>query len=158
MNVRHDMITVFIARPAPPASDGSHELLQLRRVPASFTGGTWQTVRGKIKPPETAVQGALRELREETGLVPKEFYRLPSLESFYTEPNDTIWHNPVFFALIGRDAPDIQMNHEHDAYRWVPLANVKDTFMWPGERALIAEIQSEILSAGLAKPHLIIKL
>src|SRR5262249_15284239 len=153
------MITVFIARPA----GDSHELLQLRRVPGSYMGGTWQTVRGKIKPDrgETAVQAALRELREETGLVPREVYRLSSTEAFYTEPNDTMWHNPVFVALVEVDAPEIVMNHEHDAYRWVPLANVKETFMWPRERELIAELASEILAegaAGLAKPHLFIKL
>ena len=153
MNVRHDMVTVFIARPAGT----SHEMLQLRRVRDSYMGGTWQTVRGKTKPGETAVQAAVREMREETGLSPREFYRLPSTETFYTLPDDTMWHNAVFFALVAPDVA-ITLNHEHDAHRWVPLSNVKDAFMWPGERRLIAEIQDEILTPGLAKPHLFIKL
>jgi dATP pyrophosphohydrolase len=152
MNVRHDMITVFVVRPA----GSGHELLQLRRVPTSYMGGTWQTVRGKIKPGETAIQGAVRELKEETGLSPREFYRLPSIESFYT-PDDTIWHCPVFFALVAADAA-VTLNHEHDAHRWVAWSNVKNALMWPRERQLIVEIEREILHDGLAKPHLIIKL
>jgi dATP pyrophosphohydrolase len=153
MNVRHDMVTVFVARPAGT----SHEFLQLRRVPVSYMGGTWQTVRGKIKAGETAVQGALRELREETGLTPIEFYRVPGIESFYTQPDDTIWHNAAFFAIVDRAAP-ITFNHEHDAHRWVPAGEVDAHFMWPDERRLIGEIVHEILGNGLAKLHLIVPL
>jgi len=33
--------------------------------------GSWETVHGTIEPGETPVQASLRELREETGLVPE---------------------------------------------------------------------------------------
>jgi dATP pyrophosphohydrolase len=149
------MITVFVARPCESAS--SHEFLQLLRSPGEYMGGTWQTIRGGIEPGETAVAAALRELREEAGLTPAEFYRLPSLESFYTVADDTAWHAAAFFALVGRDA-SIALDHEHTEHRWVPIDRVSETFMWPGERALIEEIRDEILAGGLAKPHLLIKL
>src|SRR5687768_10304852 len=153
MNVRHDMVTIFVARPV----GASHEFLQLRRVPSNYMGGTWQTVSGKVKPGETAAQGALRELREETGLMAMEFYRLSQLASFYTVPNDTIWHNPVFFALVDPDG-EIVMNHEHDAHRWVAVEQANASFMWPIDRQLIAEIRQEIFSDSALKPHLRIQM
>ena len=41
MNVRHDHVTVFVARPAV----STREFLQLRRSAGDYLGGTWQTVR-----------------------------------------------------------------------------------------------------------------
>jgi 8-oxo-dGTP pyrophosphatase MutT (NUDIX family) len=149
------MVTVFVAR--PDESGSSHEFLQLRRVLRDYMGGTWQTVRGVAEPGESAPAAALRELREEAGLTPREFYGLSSIDSFYTAKFDTIWHCAVFFALIGRDAKVVR-NHEHDDHRWVRLDRVDECFMWPRERELIAEIVREIFGEGLEKPHLIIKL
>jgi dATP pyrophosphohydrolase len=158
MNVRHDMVTVFVARPNAQAGSGaSHEFLQLRRVAGDYMGGTWQTVRGVAEPGETAVAAAGRELKEETGLAPAELYALSSIDSFYTAKFDTVWHCPVFFALVSRES-GVNLNEEHDQHRWVPLDRVNASFMWPRERELIAEIATEILRPSLAKPHLLIKL
>lgn len=155
MNVRRDMVTVFVAR--PDERGAAHEFLQLRRVAGDYMGGTWQTVRGVVEPGETAIAGALRELKEESGLTPREFYGLSSIDSFYTARFDTIWHCAVFFALIDREQ-SVVLNEEHDAHRWVAQTSINENFMWPRERELIAEIGREILSGGLAKAHLLIKL
>src|SRR5258708_4951068 len=81
MNVRFDMVACFVVREGPPP--GSHELLQLRRSPDDLLGGAWSTVRGKIEQGEKAWQAALRELREEAGISPLEFYQLDTVDIFY---------------------------------------------------------------------------
>ena len=155
MNVRYDMITVFAIR---PTSAGDHELLQIRRAKGDdYLPGTWATVRGKAEGAETAPRSALRELREETSLTPREFYCLSSIDSFYTLRFETIWHCPVFVALIDPLA-EVTLNDEHDAYRWVAIRDVPVHMMWPRERELLAEIEREILTDSLAKPHLLIRL
>ena len=153
MNVRHDMVTVFVAR--PDGSGKSHEFLQLRRAGGDYMGGTWQTVRGVAEAGETAPQAARRELREEAGLVPREFYGLSSIDSFYTAKYETIWHCAVFFALVEREAK-IVLNDEHEDHRWVSKDRVSKSFMWQRERELIDEIGREILGSGLSRSHLII--
>src|SRR5688572_2161116 len=112
MTFRHDMIACHVVRPDEAGT--SHEFLQLRRAANDYLGGTWQIVRGRSEPGETAWQAALRELREETSLLPGEFYKLSLLETFYLIPGETIWHVPGFVAVVGRSA-EVVLNDEHDA-------------------------------------------
>jgi 8-oxo-dGTP pyrophosphatase MutT (NUDIX family) len=153
MNARHDMITVFVVR--PDAGGRSHEFLQLRRVPDDYMGGTWQVVRGGMESGESAAQAALRELREEAGLAPREFYRLSCVESFYTPVDDTLWHSVAFCAVIGREQ-QVVLNHEHDAMRWIPRAQMDAHLMWASERRLLSALCRDILDNGPAKPFLVV--
>jgi dATP pyrophosphohydrolase len=155
MKVRFDMVACFIVR--PDAAGRSHEFLQLRRAPGKYLGGAWSTVRGKIEGDETAWAAALRELREEAALVPVEFYQLDTVDIFYLHGDDTLWHCPGFCAVVGRDAEPI-LNEEHDALRWVARKDIDAEFLWPGERAQLAELCREVLDNGKAKPYLRITL
>lgn len=151
MNVRYDMIAVHVVR--PDAAGASHEFLQLRRSVNDYLGGTWQIVRGTSHPGEKAWEAALRELREETGLAPREFYKLSLMEHFYLIPGETVWHVPSFVAVIARE-DEVRLNEEHEALRWVPRDEIDAETMWAGERAVLGEVMREILDGGLSKSHL----
>lgn len=154
MNVRHDMIAVYVARPAAL----SWEFLQMLRRQSAYMGGTWSTIYGGVENGETAVQAALRELHEEAGIIPPEFFRLPTVRSFYTDPSDTVWHVPAFAAIIGREVK-VQLNVEHTDFRWVNRDRVDQSFLWATDRAAIAEFCNEILSpTGIAREFLRIQL
>ena len=73
-------------------------ILLLRRTGSSK--GTWCYVSGKIEASEKAWQAALREIKEETGLIPSEFYSADILEQFYDIGEDLIWIAPVFVGYI----------------------------------------------------------
>jgi dATP pyrophosphohydrolase len=150
MKVSSDMIVCLVIRQdrARPA-----EFLQLRRAPGEYLAGTWQSVRGKVEPGEAAWQSALRELREETGLTPREFYKLTLLDSFYLARDDTIHHCPAFCAVVDA-AATIKLNAEHDAFRWVACDEMDSLTMWATERQLVAEVVRDILGDGPAKPYL----
>lgn len=154
MKIRADKIAVFVARPAGDGS--SHEFLQLHRAADIDIGGTWQTVRGTIEEGETAAAAALRELREETALVPREFYRLGSVETFYDLRSDSIVHSVPFFARIDRSAK-IALNAEHDDLRWIPGHQTDAMFMWPSEQPLLREIRQELLADRPCKALLLIR-
>ena len=132
MKLRYDMVNCYVVRPGE--SPGTHELLQLRRAPGEALAGAWSVVRGGIEKDETAWQAALRELHEETGLRPIEFYQLDTIDLFYLASNDGLWHVPGFCAVVDRDAT-ITLKAEHDAFRWVARDRIDAYFLWPGERA-----------------------
>jgi dATP pyrophosphohydrolase len=150
MNVSYAMIAVYVVRSTPT---GSHEFLQLRRRQGDYMGGTWQTVRGTAHPGETAWQAALRELHEETGLTPAEFYKLSGMETFYLVHNETTYHVASFCAIVSPSAA-VVLNEEHDQHRWLPRDTAAFHFMWPSERPLLAEVCDEILDDGATKPYL----
>jgi dATP pyrophosphohydrolase len=155
MKLRYDMVNCHVARPGEQPA--THEFLQLRRAPGEALAGAWSVVRGAIEEGETAWQAALRELLEETGLRPAEFYQLDTIDLFYLVAGDSLWQVPGFCAVVGRDV-EIVLNEEHDAARWVPRGRVDADFLWPGERAQLAELCREILDDGPAKQYLRIPL
>ena len=145
------MVACFVVRRAE--GDRPAEFLQLRRAPDDFMGGAWSTVRGQIEAGETAWQAALRELKEEAGISPAEFYQLDIVDVFYLQGDDTLWHCPGFCAVVSRNV-EATLNPEHDAVRWVPRQRINEDFMWPGERAQLAELCREILDDGPARRYL----
>lgn len=155
MNIRYDMAACYVIRPTADASE--FEFLQLRRAPAEYLAGAWSTVRGRIESGEKAWQAALRELREEAGLTPAEFFQLDTIDIFYLWHDDTLWHCPGFCAIVERE-PAVSLNEEHDASRWVKRHDIDRQFIWPGERAQLAELCREVLDNGPAKPYLRIPL
>ncbi|MDB5292202.1 MAG: hydrolase [Phycisphaerales bacterium] len=151
MKVRYDMACCYVVRPG--LEKGQAEFLQLRRSPGESLAGAWSTVRGRIEEGEKAWQAALRELREEAGIVPDEFYQLDTIDIFYLHGDDTLWHCPGFCAVVKRDA-QVKLNEEHDALRWTLREEIDRKFIWPGERAQLAELCREVLDNGPAKTYL----
>ena len=149
------MVACFVTRPGEGRAPA--EFLQLRRAAGDFMGGAWSTVRGRIEPEEKAWQAALRELKEEAGLVPDEFYQLDTVDVFYLHGDDTLWHCPGFCAVVERNV-EVVLNDEHDALRWVSRERIDSDFLWPGERAQLAELCREIIDDGPARKYLRIEI
>lgn len=154
MTHRYDMVGCQVVR---PTADGSHAFLQLLREPADYLGGTWQSIRGRIEGDETAADAALREMREESGLSPVEFYRLAILETFFipgkSAREDVIWHCPSFCAIVAPGAV-VRLNEEHTNHRWISRSDIDIQTMWASERQVIASLTRDILDDGPARRHL----
>jgi 8-oxo-dGTP pyrophosphatase MutT (NUDIX family) len=117
------------------------EVLALRRGPHGRNVGSWETVHGTIEPGETPVQASLRELREETGLVPEKFYNLSRTEAFYQHKTDELAMIPVFAAFVASSAT-VRISAEHDRAEWLEARNAAARFAWPRERRAMDDILS----------------
>ena len=117
------------------------ESLALRRGKAGRCPGSWETIHGTIEPGETPVQASLRELREETGLVPQRFYNLSRIEGFYLHAVDELAIIPAFAAMVAADA-EPQLSDEHDASCWLQPGDAARRFAWPRERRALDDVLS----------------
>lgn len=93
----------------------------------------WQVITGTLQKGEHTVRGALREIREETGLSVEDFWVVPHVNSFYVARADAVVSSPFFAARVGR-ASEVRLSHEHRAYRWVRLEEALRLIPWPGQR------------------------
>ncbi len=87
------------------------------------------------------MQASLRELREETGLVPAKFYNLSRTEAFYQHRRDEMALIPVFAAFVAGDAR-VRLSDEHDQAEWLSVAEAAKRFAWPRERRALDDILS----------------
>jgi 8-oxo-dGTP pyrophosphatase MutT (NUDIX family) len=133
-----------VLRPAT----GGWEALCLRRSPHERSPGTWEAVHGHIDPGETPVVAALREVAEETGLVPERLYNLSRVESFYLHGTDEVVLIPAFCAFVVAGA-EVRLSAEHDAWAWLLPEQAALRFAWPRERRALADALA-LLGAGHA--------
>jgi len=149
MRVACNLTSVYVFRRQAAGPD----FLLVRRAAADYMGGTWATGYGQIAEGETALQAALREMAEETGLVPARLYHAGSVETFYIPEMDTIFHCPIFAAEVGPEAV-VRLNDEHEAFEWVSPEIAVQRLVYPGQRRSIRHILTEIIEAGPTAAYL----
>ncbi len=89
------------------------------------------------------MQASLRELEEETGLVPVRLYNASRLESFYRHRADEVALIPVFVAFVD-PAAEPRVSSEHDRAEWLQPAHALARFAWPRERRALEDILSMV--------------
>jgi len=133
--VRVSMIDLYVARPVA----AGFEFLLLRRGAKGRSPGAWEVVHGHLDPGEAPVDGARRELLEETGLAPGALYNLSRVESFYLHRSDEVAMIPAFVAVVGPDA-SVTLSDEHDASEWLLPDLARGRMAWPRSRRALEDI------------------
>jgi 8-oxo-dGTP pyrophosphatase MutT (NUDIX family) len=124
---------------------GRVEFLCLRRAEHRSLPGVWQPVTGKRKPRERAAVAALREVLEETGLVPVRMWGLESVSVYFDSRRDEVEFLPLFAAeLPARSRP--RLSSEHDAWRFAPAAAAGRLFLWEAQRRGLEAVRREVLA------------
>jgi len=109
------------------------EYLILKRAENDSYPNIWQMVTGTIDNNEKAFETALREIKEETNLVPKNFWVVPFVNSFYSKEKDSICLIPVFCAEVSPNS-EVTISEDHSEYLWTNLEDAKSKFAWSGQR------------------------
>ena len=107
-------------------NSGKNEFLLL-----NYPQGHWDFVKGKIEQNEIPHETALRETKEETGIVNIEFLDgfKESVEYDFRFKKEDI-HKKVIFFLAKTDEKNIKLSHEHNDYLWLEYSDAlkKTTF------------------------------
>ncbi len=146
---RPDLVDVWIHRVDPTAG---LQILLLRRAPGRILAGLWQGVSGSLEGDERIVDGALRELREETGLRAADleaFYDLDQVNQFHVAPIDAILSAAVFAARVG-PRTEARLSHEHDRQEWLAPDEAIRRCVWPAYRDSIARIRDHLMDPAMA--------
>lgn len=125
--------------------DGNLEFLLLKRAENEIYPGIWQMVTGSVKQNEPGYRAALREIREETGLVPVKFWVVPHINSFYSAERDSVCMVPVFAALLENNSKVI-ISSEHSEYKWLDPGSACNLLAWEGQRESVKTIEKYFLN------------
>jgi len=127
------------------------EFLLLRRAPDTRYAGQWRMVGGKIEEGEAAWKTGLREVEEETGQRPTQFWSLPSVNAFYEWRADRVTLAPAFGAALTEDP---SLDDEHDAFAWRPAPEAARYLDWPEQKRLL-RLADRLLRDGIP-PSLVV--
>ncbi len=136
------MIQLHVIREA----SGVYEHLLLHRAADEpVYPNVWQVITGGVEEGETFVQGALRELTEETGLVARRCWVVPYTASFFSLKRDKILAVPVFLVLVDTSA-EVILSNEHQAYDWVSYESAIGRLVFPSHKEGCQYVHKYILS------------
>jgi dihydroneopterin triphosphate diphosphatase len=140
------MIEVCAFRITP---EGSRYLLLKRADDEPVYPGMWQIVTGALDDGESALAGSLRELREETGLVPLQYWAVPHTSMFYDHRNDAVQILPLFAARVSSEAA-VRLSTEHSEFSWVEYAEARSRIVWPAQKAGLDMVEQVIVGGEAA--------
>jgi len=131
-------VSVFVVR------QDTHEYLLIRRC-SKHLYGNWQMVSGTSEQNEKAIDTAIREMHEETGLTPKSLYTGDFVEMFYESRRDMILFIPVFIAFVtGLDTVTLSPS-EHDAYQWVGYTQAREILEFENQKICLDKIERDFV-------------
>lgn len=125
--------------------DGKPLYLLLKRKSDSVYGHLWQGVAGKREGNETAAEAVLRELREETGLIPVRMFVADHVSHFYQTHGDLMHLVPVFGVEV--ESKEVQLSEEHTEYRWLRRDDALKRLSWKQQKESISVLH-EMLTNG----------
>jgi 8-oxo-dGTP pyrophosphatase MutT (NUDIX family) len=138
--LRPDLVACW---PFRVTTSGALEILLIHRAPDRSYPGLWQCVTGRLETGETIVDGALREVLEETALGPDDIeavFETDIVNFFHEASVDGIWSEVVFAARI-REEVAVTLSGEHDDARWLTPAEAHELVVWPAYHRAIDQIE-----------------
>ena len=138
--IRSFSISAYVVR----VEGGRGKYLILRRI-STYLHASWQQVSGRIEPGELGWQAALREIREETGLVPTRFYSADQTEIFYEHRQNCINVVPVFVGFVEGDPQVVLSTDEHNEFRWITVEDARQFLPFNAQVATIEWIEARFI-------------
>jgi type II secretory ATPase GspE/PulE/Tfp pilus assembly ATPase PilB-like protein/8-oxo-dGTP pyrophosphatase MutT (NUDIX family) len=139
------VVDVYVIR---PLEDG-WKILTVQRAVDTRCPGAWETIHGRLNDGESPQDGAVREVREETGLEIERLYNV-TVQPFYLHSFAAVQMAIVFAAFVSEPA-EIKLGPEHQAFEWLSPLEAGSRFIWPREREALLHV-THLLAGGNAGP------
>ena len=97
-----------------------HRNREVQYLLLQYGAGHWDYVKGQIEPDETEKDTAMREIKEETGIVNAhlvEGFR-EEIRYFYKREGKTIYKEVVFFLVEAKES-QVTLSYEHVGFKWL---------------------------------------
>lgn len=101
------------------------------------TGTIRKYSRGKKS--ENIIKAALREVVEETGLLPERLWILPVINSYYVHRIDTINLSPIFAVEVSYDS-NVKISQEHQSYKWLSYKQALKELIWQNHKNALRDL------------------
>ncbi len=130
-----------------------YEYLLLRRIPTK--GGFWQAVSGGFEKTDASrLEGAYRELKEETGIDKKQVVRVLEDVHQYTYDKHYLTGKPItpiteyaYGFEVGMNVEvciDRNIYTEHDEYRWVSFEEALQLLKWEENKEAFRKLKEKL--------------
>jgi dATP pyrophosphohydrolase len=133
------VVSTYIELHIMKIENGKLKFLLLKRSSDEKYPNIWQMVTGHIRSGEKAFETALRELKEETGLVAEELYSVPIVNSVYLAETDEVCLIPVFLCRV-KENSYVQISSEHQEFKWVNVDEAEKLLNWEGQKKSVRMI------------------
>jgi 8-oxo-dGTP pyrophosphatase MutT (NUDIX family) len=99
--------------------------------------------KGGADPGESEEATAVREVREETGVVARVVEHLGDVEYWYRRGGRRVFKTVGFYLCDYVSGDTADHDHEVEAAHWMPLERARTELSYPGERRLIERALSK---------------
>ncbi|MCY4367181.1 MAG: NUDIX hydrolase [Chloroflexi bacterium] len=101
----------------------------------------WSLAKGTPDPGETLEETALREVQEETGLVPVIEDRIRSIDYWFSDKDSEVrFHKTVHFYLMKCTGGDVSLHDpEFDVVEWFPYEKAVASLAYPNEADVLRQ-------------------
>ncbi len=113
--------------------DGKTLMLYRNKKENDYHEGKWNGLGGKFEQGESAEECAIRELKEESGLIAKSL----KMKGFITFPNfdgENDWH--VFIFTIDKFEGEL-IDSPEGKLEWIPNEKLTELNLWEGDKIFI---------------------
>jgi len=131
--------------------DNSWEFLLLKRT--EDRGGFWQGVTGHPEKGEKIIEGAKRELLEETSFIPNFVFQIDFSYTIKIDDKDKILFPPgteelteyVFVARIDQEDDPTIDPHEHTEWKWCGFEDALESLFWEENKEALKQVYNLLI-------------